>query len=132
MSFLEALFSFWKRQSVDEAATLRPKIYDQVEVAFWKSNTYRAENGDLEDINPSSMRVISYWDVKRGSKIELNVTFPESFPTEAHSIRVQAVVVRCQRPRRRKRYRIDCQLKEIDVATAQKIQEFKDWALNQP
>ncbi len=131
MSFIETLFSFWKKTPEAATAAVRPKIFDQVEVAFWQSNTYRAENADLEEITSSSIRMISYWDLRRGNKIELNITFPSAFPCESHAFRVHAVVTQCRKPKGRRRYRIDCQLKDVDVSIEQKIQEFKDWALKQ-
>ncbi|GEM_PF-2871705 len=131
MSFIETLFSFWKKASDDTATSERPKIFDQVEVAFWQSNTYRAENADLDEITSSSLRVTSYWDLKRGTQIEFNITFPAEFPCQPHSIRVHAVVTQCRKPKGRRRYRIDCRLKDIDASIAQKIQEFKDWAVKQ-
>lgn len=132
MSFLDSLLSFWNKATAEPPQEPRPKVFEQVEVAFWKSNTYRAENGDLEDITPSSIRVVSYWNLSRGNKIELNLTFPLDFPSESHSIRVAALVTGCRKPKGRRRYRIDCQLKDLDVSVAQKIQEFIDWAVKQP
>lgn len=132
MSIRDLLLSFWNKATAEPPQEPRPKVFEQVEVAFWKSNTYRAENGDLEDITPSSIRVVSYWNLSRGNKIELNLTFPLDFPSESHSIRVAALVTHCRKPRGRRRYRIDCQLKDIDVSVAQKIQEFIDWAVKQP
>lgn len=132
MPFFETLLSFLKKAQKPAPVSDRPKIYDQVEVAFWKSNVYRAENADLDELSPSSIQVVSYWNLNRGTQIELNLTLPAAFPSESHSLRINGVVVKCKKPRGRRRYRIECRLKDLDMTAAQKIQEFKDWALKQP
>ena len=104
-----------------------PPYLQGVDVAFWKSNAYRAEKGDLEEISTEQIRVASHWDVGRGAKLELNIDLPSVFPSSIHALRVHAKVLKCQKPVRRKRYRITCEFVDLDPTARKIIQEFLDW-----
>ena len=105
----------------------RGELFQDVQVAFWKPNVYRAENGQLENLSAEGAQIASYWQLSRGNQIELNFTFPLEFPTQVHSLRIQAVVTHCRKPHGRKRFRIWCQFNSLEEASAARIQEFLVW-----
>ncbi|MBI4549602.1 MAG: hypothetical protein HY714_01580 [Candidatus Omnitrophica bacterium] len=122
-------FSRFRRRDPNSAAP-HPlsRIFHHVEIALWKPHVYRAERGELQDLTLTGFRVMSYWQVSRGSKVELNLEFPAEFPVSPHTIRLHARIKRCRKPLGHRFHRIEGVFTDLEPASQEKIRNFLDWA----
>jgi hypothetical protein len=128
MGFLD-LFS-WLNPHRSSSSIRSPlaRIFHHVEIALWKPHVYRAERGELEDLTLTGFRVTSYWQVSRGSSVELNLEFPAEFPVSPHTIRLHARIKSCRKPIGHRFHRIEGVFTELEPASEEKIRHFLDWA----
>lgn len=128
MGFLDFFSWFKARDSVSSARSPLARVFHHVEIALWKPRVYRAERGELEDLTLTGFRVTSYWQVSRGSMVELNLEFPAEFPVSPHTIRLQARIKSCRKPIGHRFHRIEGVFTELEPASEEKIRRFLDWA----
>ena len=126
MSVLSRMAGIFKASWLNRRKVPRIRIGDRIDVAFWTAPRYRFEYGELEDLSAAGARFLSYIKLSKGTRFELNIHLPVTYPM-GRSIRCNARIVYCCKGMGQKRYRIGCEFEGLEVSDTADIEKFLSW-----
>ena len=111
----------------EQRASWRLDVRETFQVKFRKGKWFaRKGKGSVCDISGSGLFFITQTPLKKGSKIELALHFPQGFPSFS-PIPLKARVTRVTRVSPSKEYGIGCRLAGLNSGAQETIRQFMWW-----
>ena len=108
----------------------RVRIHETLYLNYEASKDRVNGTAEGKDISTSGVRFASFSKFPPGTPLDLTLRFsPEYFQNKP--LQVRAIVVRCYRLVRQRRYRIACKFENLDSSTKEEIQAYIVWLKEQ-